>query len=97
MQLGKQPHILNASSNLIGICFVLITGLRITHLSNTTIADEISFFSAFCLLGSCVLSYISLRSTGAISLHEERATDYLFMAGLFSVFFAVFVFAFDFL
>jgi len=97
MTSGKQPHILNASSNLLGICFVLITGLKISHLSQNTIADEISFFSAFCLLGSCVLSYFSLRKSGVISLYQERAADYLFMAGMFSLFFAVFILAFNFL
>jgi hypothetical protein len=92
MILGKQPHILNASSNLLGICFVLITGLKITGASEGTLADEISLFSAFCFMSGCVFSYISLRSQKHIASYEALA-DYSFLAGLFSLFFAGFVFA----
>lgn len=97
MQPGKQPHILNASSNLLGICFVLITGMRISNMDANTLADEVSVLSAFAFLGSCLFSYTSLRKSGKTSIRMEDIADYLFMGGLFSLFFSVFIFSFSFL
>lgn len=94
MITGKQPHILNASSNLLGICFVLVTGLKLTKASDNTWADEISLMAAFALLSSCVLSYISMRSERK-SRHCESFADYLFLFGLLSLFAAVLAFARD--
>jgi len=94
MKSGKQPHILNASSNLLGICFVLVTGLKLTGAAKDTWADEISLLSAVAFVCSCVLSYISLR-TEKYTTHYEIAADYLFLTGLFSLFIAVMAFARD--
>ena len=94
MITGKQPHILNASSNLLGICFVLITGLKLSKASDNTFADEISLLAGFCLLSSCVLSYISLRTHRQTTRYEGLA-DYLFLTGLLTLFVAVIVFARD--
>lgn len=94
MIMGKQPHILNASSNLLGICFVLITGLKLTKASDNTWADEISLMAGLALLSSCVLSYISMRSDNRTQRYE-RLADYLFLFGLFVLFVAVIVFARD--
>ena len=94
MITGKQPHILNASSNLLGICFVLVTGLKLTKASDNTWADEVSLMAGFCLLSSCVLSYISIRNEQQ-TLRYERAADYLFLFGLFTLFVAVIAFARD--
>ncbi len=95
MITGKQPHILNASSNLVGICFVLITGLKLTGASEGTLADEISLLAALAFVGSCVLSYVSMR-TERNTVRYERAADYLFLSGLFALLIAVTAFARDF-
>jgi hypothetical protein len=92
MPQGKQPHILNAASNLLGICFVLITGLKLTRTSETTLADEISLFAALGLLGSCVLSYISLRSVKNTD-RLEKIADYLFLVSLVLLFAAIVLFS----
>lgn len=92
MNDGKQPHILNASSNLLGICFILITGLKLTKASANTLADEISIFSSLCFLASCILSYLSIR-TPKDTVRRERWADYLFLIGLSTLFFAVLMFA----
>lgn len=94
MNEGKQPHILNASSNLLGICFVLITGLKLSKASDNTFADEISLLAALCLLASCTLSYIAMRGTKN-SQRCETIADYCFLIGLFSLFVAVLAFARD--
>ena len=50
------PHILNAASNLLGICFVLITGLKVSGASMGTPLDEIAIFTALLFVTSCILS-----------------------------------------
>ncbi len=60
MNEDKKPHILNASSNLLGICFVIITGLRLTEKSVNTLADEICMVTALLFIASCLLSYLSI-------------------------------------
>jgi hypothetical protein len=77
-------HILNASSNLLGICFVIITALKVTHLSSETYADEISTAASVEFICACVLSYMSLRASRQ-SQRYERLADYIFMGGLFTL------------
>ncbi len=92
MRPGIPQQILNASSNLLGICFVLVTGMKLTGVSDKTFADEICLFSAFCFLCACVFSYVSMRTEREDGLFE-RTADYLFLGGLVSLFIAVAVFA----
>jgi len=92
MKNGKQPYILNAASNLMGICFILIAGLKITHSEIATFADEISTFAAILFMASCVLSYLSLRHESKAEKLENIA-DRLFLGGMLSLFVAVIVFA----
>ncbi|TAH37793.1 MAG: hypothetical protein EYC62_00755 [Alphaproteobacteria bacterium] len=88
----KPPHILNAASNLLGICFILITGIKLTARDVNTLADEITVFAAFCFLSSCILSYSAMRSERNSSRFEDFA-DHAFMLGLIILFIAVFIFA----
>ncbi len=96
MTVGKQPHILNASSNLVGICLILVTGLKVTKFSDTTWCDEISVCSAVVFIASCVTSYLSMRVEKRAVMYE-RIADYLFLSGMFTLFSAVTAFAYDFL
>jgi hypothetical protein len=40
MRNDKAPHILNASSNLLGLCFVVLTSLKFLKLTDRTYIDE---------------------------------------------------------
>jgi EamA domain-containing membrane protein RarD len=92
MDNGKPPHILNASSNLLGICFILITGLKLTNVGAATLADEISLFAALNFLGACLLSYLSIRIEKE-TMRLERWADYLFIIGIISLFIAIAAFS----
>ncbi|MGE3624351.1 MAG: hypothetical protein AB7H77_10840 [Bdellovibrionales bacterium] len=94
MDTGKQSHILNASSNLIGICFVIIAGLKITGMQGNTFADEICLISAFSFLCACLLSYASIRLKKDSDIYETLA-DYIFLASLLFLFIGVTLFAMD--
>jgi hypothetical protein len=80
----KSHHILGTSANLLGICFVIITALNVTHISDTTLADEISMGASVEFITACVLSYLSLRSPKQWLVYE-RLADYLFLLGLFTL------------
>ena len=44
--MDRHPHILNASTNLLGICLGLITGLRLTNFGETSVGDEVAWAAA---------------------------------------------------
>jgi hypothetical protein len=85
MTNGKSPYILQASSNLLGICFFIIAALRVTHLADRTWGDEISMAASLSFLAACLLSYASMRIKKD-SLLIERASDYTFLTGLVLLF-----------
>lgn len=79
-QIGH--HILNASSNLLGISFLVITSLRAFHLADDTLIDELTSVSAVLFLASTILSYFSLRSGGPRSAQLESIADIAFIFGI---------------
>jgi len=94
MKSGNQSHILTTPSNLLGICFILLTSIRLTNSSLTTYADEIATFSSIGFLVSCILSYVSLRSENETKADKfESWADCCFIFGLLTLFVAVIVFS----
>ncbi len=74
-------HILPTSSNLLGLCFVILTFTKLSKLANETIIDESIGALIIFFLSSSVLSYISMRTKRKYELYEKIA-DYIFLAGL---------------
>ncbi len=90
--IGRHPHILNASSNLLGICFVIITGLKLTGSNSQSLADEIAWVASLLFLASIVLSYLGVRNEGElgwVAAWAERA----FLGGVGGLTLSVFVLA----
>ena len=87
-----QPHILNASSNLLGICFVIITGINLTQKAVDTFADEICIAAALAFILSCILSYLSIAGKRHVEMWENIA-NYLFITGMLALFIATIIFA----
>ena len=87
----NQPHILSASTNLIGICFVLITGLKLAGANEQTFADEICVVAALGFMSSSILSYLSMKRKK--ESRYESVADYIFIFSLVTLFFAVLIFA----
>ncbi|MFT3977701.1 MAG: hypothetical protein QM688_11380 [Sphingomonas bacterium] len=73
----KSHHILNGASNLLGVTFVIITGLRLTSYADKSFADEAALGAAVLLTASCFFSYQSIR--GGPDWWENIA-DRLFLA-----------------
>lgn len=80
--MDKHPHILNAASNLLGISFIIITGLNLTGTSKGSYADEIAWAAAVSLSASCLLAYLALRSDDGRGAWFEDWADRAFLLGL---------------
>lgn len=84
--MEKNPHILNAASNLLGISFVIITGLNLTGRSRGSYADEIAWVAAICLIASCLLAYLALRAgEGRAAARYDGLADRAFLLGLLAL------------
>lgn len=93
---NKSPHILNASSNLLGLCFVVLTSLKLLHIAQTTLIDELTFGAILLFMTSCLLSFLSLRGHHPTrNRRYERTADYLFMAGIVFLFLTTFLLFFN--
>ena len=96
MKSDKSTHILNASSNLLGICFVVLTSMKLLKLNETTYIDELTAVTMFSLMISCILSFLSIRSTiSSQAKRFETIADLAFLAGLTFMFFATMMITFD--
>ena len=95
MSEQKSPHILNASSNLLGLCFVVLTSLKIMKLSDDTIIDEITATTTILFMSSCILSFMSIRNSFNKSDLLEKVADIIFLSGLGTLFVTIILFSFN--
>lgn len=91
----KSPHILNASSNLLGICFILLTSLKLFNISQKTFIDEMTAGAVVLFMTSCLLSFLSIRGNKKKSFRLEKIADYFFLIGLVVLFITTLLFSFD--
>ena len=88
--MRQHPHILNAASNLLGICVVIIGSVRLTN--TDTLVDETTVLAMMSFLASILLAYAALRrDTVADWIHT--AADYAFMVGVVALSLAALLFA----
>ena len=74
-------HILPTSSNLLGLCFVILTFIKLSKIANETVIDETVGVVIFTFLVSSILSYTSMRAKKNSELYEKIA-DFIFLGGL---------------
>lgn len=94
-QSEKSPHILNTSSNLLGICFLVLTSLKVLGKSQQTVIDDTTFIAIILFMLSCLLSFLSMRKQTKQSKTLENAADYIFLTGLFVLFVTTILFSFN--
>ncbi|MEA9356181.1 hypothetical protein SHI21_08210 [Bacteriovorax sp. PP10] len=85
--MKKEPlthHILPTSSNLLGICFFILSYIKVGSQSRTTLIDECVIIPIILFFVASVLSYISMRSP-TNNPRIERMADNVFMMGLLSL------------
>lgn len=74
-------HILPTSSNLLGLCFVILNFIKLSKIADETIIDEVSAVSIVFFFISSLLSYVSIRSKSASESYEKTA-EIIFLVGL---------------
>ncbi len=74
-------HILPTSSNLLGLCFVIFSLVKVYEFNGKTILDEMVAFTMVLFLASSFLSYASIRSRNK-SEKFEKIADTFFLLGL---------------
>ncbi|WPV01213.1 hypothetical protein SNE26_05465 [Mucilaginibacter sp. cycad4] len=82
----KSPNILNAASNLLGLCFVVLTSLKFLKLSERTYIDETVTIALVFFMLSCILSFLSIRGNIKPGGHLETSADYFFLGGMIVLF-----------
>ncbi len=92
---NKSSHILTTSSNLLGICFIVLTSLKLLNLDGKTLIDEFTAVAIFLFMFSSVLSFLSLRNDNRKGEHLEKIADIIFLLGLFSLFIITMFVTFD--
>jgi hypothetical protein len=75
-------HILPTSSNLLGLCFVILSFIKIMKLGNESLIDELVAMAIVLFFISSFFSYASMRSNRRTELYEKIA-DNIFLIGLF--------------
>jgi len=74
-------HILPTSANLVGICFLIISFIRLFNLAHQTIIDELLTIAISFFLIASFFSYASIRAKSRNNFYEKVA-DIIFMSGL---------------
>ena len=74
-------HILPTAANLLGLCFVILSVIKIMKLGAETIIDELVAFGVVIFLIASIFSYASIRSTTRSEVLEKIA-DIVFLVGL---------------
>lgn len=77
----RPPPILSASTSLLGICFVIIEGLKLSGSNAKSWADEIAWVAAALLFVATLTSYLAIRDEGAHPW-EIRLADTTFLGGV---------------
>lgn len=78
---NMSKHILPTSANLLGLCFAILSFIKLAGLANETIIDEVIVIAILLFLLSSIVSYISMRSLEKEEYYE-RIAEFIFLGGL---------------
>ncbi len=87
-------HILPTASNLLGLCFVILSYIRLSRISHETVLDELVLILMVFLLASSLFSYASIRAKTRNDLYEKIA-DIIFLIALVLLSLTSFIIAFE--
>ena len=75
-------HILPTSSNLLGLCFVILSFMKVTKTGMETMIDELVAIAVVLFLAASIFSYASIRTASKKSDHYEKIADIIFLSAL---------------
>jgi cellobiose-specific phosphotransferase system component IIC len=88
--MHRPPYILSASTNLLGICFIILTGLKLANANARSHADEIAWLAALLLFVAVLNAYLAIRNEGARNW-QVRVADAAFLGGVTALAVAVII------
>jgi hypothetical protein len=74
-------HILPTAANLLGLCFVILSVIKVMKLGAQTMIDELMAAAIVIFLVASIFSYAAIRSQTQVDRYEKIA-DIVFLAGL---------------
>jgi hypothetical protein len=74
-------HILPTAAQLLGLCFILLSFIKLENLLAATLIDESLGFVILLFLFASIFSYASMRSHRHSDIYE-RIADIVFLVGL---------------
>ena len=87
MNGDKSSHIMNASTNLVGFTFIVLTSLKAFHLGQSGFIDEMVALSVTGFMLSTLLSFFSIRAhEKEKNTRYELFADYVFFGSLVMMF-----------
>ena len=88
MNGDKSSHIMNASTNLVGFTFIVLTSLKAFHLGRSVLVDKLVVLSVTGFMISTLFSFLSIRThkKGDKSAFYEMVADYIFFGSLLMMF-----------
>ncbi|MES2456744.1 MAG: hypothetical protein V4594_14420 [Bacteroidota bacterium] len=97
MPENRSPHILNTSANLLGLCFIVLTSIKVSKMEDISIIDETTALAIVLFMSSCILSFLAMRSenSGTGSNRMEKFADILFLSGLIVLFLTTMIVTFN--
>lgn len=76
---NTSPHILGTASNLLGLCFIVLTALKVKDYQEATIIDEFTSVAIVLFMTSIILSFLSIKYTNAKKSEKlENLADIFF-------------------
>ena len=82
---NKSPHILNTSANLLGLCFIVLTSIKVSKMQDSTLIDETTALAIILFMTSSILSFLSIRKEKDM-VRLEKFADFIFLSGLIVLF-----------
>jgi hypothetical protein len=86
MAENKSPHILNTSATLLGLCFVVLTSIKVSKMQDSTLIDETTALAIILFMASSILSFLSMRKEKGVNDRLEKIADMIFLSGLLILF-----------
>lgn len=92
----RSPHILNTSANLLGLCFIVLTSIKVSKMGDVSIIDETTAVAILLFMTSCILSFLAMRrETESGNRRLEKLADILFLSGLIVLFLTTMIVTFN--
>ncbi|SMD00883.1 hypothetical protein [Pedobacter africanus] len=95
MAENKSPHILNTSATLLGLCFIVLTSVKVSKMQDSTLIDETTAAAIILFMASSMLSFLSMRREKGVNDRLEKIADFIFLFGLVVLFLSTMMITFN--